>query len=151
MKSLRTLVVPYDFSEPSQTALRTAARLACRLGASLHLLHVIELPAFALGAFGSGLALPLPAPLPCLRERSLQALRDAAHAVDEPPAGIEAHVVEGGAVAERIREAAMELHADLIIMGTHARTGLARLLFGDVAATTVRKAPCPVLTVRAPA
>jgi nucleotide-binding universal stress UspA family protein len=62
----------------------------------------------------------------------------------------EVHVSEG-LPTDAICRVASRLHADLIVMGTHGREGLSHLLLGSVAERTLRRAPCPVLTVRAPA
>ena len=70
---------------------------------------------------------------------------------DEAPGKVEAHVVEAAGIAEAICDAAETFGADLIVMGTHGRTGLAHVFLGSAAERTLRQAPCPVLTVRAPA
>jgi nucleotide-binding universal stress UspA family protein len=66
-----------------------------------------------------------------------------------PEVRVEHRLVQGYAAAEILRMAA-ELKCDLILMGTHGRTGVGRLLMGSVAEQIVRKAPCPVLTVKMP-
>lgn len=65
------------------------------------------------------------------------------------PGKLQPHVAVGSAVADLIRQTAAELGADLIVMGTHGRTGLAHVFLGSVAERTLRRAPCPVLTVQA--
>ena len=73
-----------------------------------------------------------------------------ASGVENPPGKVEAHVLEGSGIADMIIGAAEEHDADLIVMGTHGRTGLAHVFLGSVAERTLRRAPCPVLTVQAP-
>jgi nucleotide-binding universal stress UspA family protein len=67
-----------------------------------------------------------------------------------PGLTVERHLVAGNE-ADEILRLASELKCDLVVMGTHGRTGLRRLLLGSVAESVMRKAPCAVLTVRAPA
>ena len=151
MSEYRTFVVPYDFSAHARAALDAALDLGRRLGADLHLVHVIQPPAYAYGygAYG-GIAAAAPVDLEQLRESAAAALREVVKAVENPPGKLEAHVVSGSIVAEALREKAEQLGADLIVMGTHGRTGLAHVFLGSVAERTLRRAPCGVLTVQAP-
>ena len=145
-----TVMVPYDFSEHSKVALHTALGLAQRLGSVVHLVHVVHRPAFA---YGPGLfetwAVAPPIELPDLRERVDAALHKVVDAVVEASRPMQAHVVDGANIADALREMAEQLGADIIVMGTHGRTGLTHVLLGSVAERTLRQAPCPVLTVRA--
>lgn len=151
MSDYRTFLVPYDFSAHSRAALETAWDLAKRLEAKLHLVHVIQPPAYAYGYTYAGAAMPPPAiDLTEVREGALKALKQVAAEIGELPGGIEPHVVEGAGIADMLRELAEKLGADLIVMGTHGRTGLAHVFLGSVAERTLRRAPCPVLTVHAP-
>jgi universal stress protein A len=141
----QTFLVPHDFSEDAEAALDAAIELARRLGAELHLLHAYQQPVDVLSPYG----VAVPANIgPELRAAALARLRKIA----EPISGLrcEAHAVEGPA-AIVIAEQAQALGADLVVMGTHGRTGLRHLLLGSVAERTVRAAHCPVLTVKAPA
>lgn len=141
MLSIRTILHPTDFSDRSQYALQVAAALARDHGARLHVLHVVPTPILA---YGEGV---VPAePESVLREAREQLDRLVVPA-PEPPA--ERRVKDGDPVAVILR-VARELPADLIVMGTHGRTGLGRLLMGSVAEQVVRRAACPVLTVSAP-
>jgi nucleotide-binding universal stress UspA family protein len=83
-----------------------------------------------------------------IRDGAMQSLREIAAAIEETPGKVEVQVVEGGSITEMIRQSAENLGADLIIMGTHGRTGLAHVFLGSVAERTLRGAPCPVLTVQ---
>ena len=150
MSDYRTIMVPYDFSAHAEAALRIAADLGRHLGSDLHLVHVIQPPsyAFAYGTYG-GAATPA-IDMHAVCEGALKSLRSIADSIEDVvPGRIEPHVVEGTGVADSLRESADELGADLIVMGTHGRTGLAHVFLGSVAERTLRRARCPVLTVQA--
>lgn len=121
---VREIVVATDFSESAQAALRIARDYARRFGARLHLLHV--------GWPGADLASP-----PLLRRLEAE-LAPEVRVVT---------AIESGSPAARIVEYAERHGADLIVLGTHGRTGVTRALLGSVAEHVVRTAPCPVLTV----
>lgn len=149
MSMIRTIVVPYDFSEYADAALDVALELARALGAELHLLHVLQPPAYAYGSelYAGG-------PLHSLSEDHLSLQRETELRLEAVAEGyarqghsIRSLVVDGTRVADTIDQEAARLVADLIVMGTHGRTGLAHLLLGSVAEATLRHAPCPVLTV----
>lgn len=143
MLTIRRILHPTDFSPSSDAALRLAAVLAKDHDAQVVLLHVIEPP-----PVGSSGAVPAPPPgLPPSRAEVEQRL--SALAATLPELRTECRVAEGPA-ADAILEAAQETGCDVIVMGTHGRTGLARLLVGSVAEKVVRRAPCPVLTVKSP-
>ncbi len=141
------ILCPVDFSEVSNGALRLAASLAQACGANLTLVHVVE-PIVAPADFTFG-------PLTTgevedkLVERSLNAARDLAATLDLPKERLTCRVERGRASAEILR-VAHELHADVIVMGTHGYTGMAHVLLGSTAERVIRKAPCPVLTIRPP-
>ena len=82
-----------------------------------------------------------------IRDAAMKSLRDVIAGLDVP-GKVEPHVLEGASVAETLRKTAVDLGADLIVMGTHGRTGLAHVFIGSVAERTLRTAPCPVLTVQ---
>lgn len=149
MQALKRILVATDLSPASEPAVRAAAALAIRMDASLLLLHVLS-------------------------EKELDALAGAhepRHSVEmihgDLEAGMweqyrrvvpdevrrflhtEALVVPGVPAQEVARAAAMK-GADMIVTGTHGRTGLRRILMGSVAEQVLRTAPCPVLTVRPP-
>jgi nucleotide-binding universal stress UspA family protein len=87
-------------------------------------------------------ALGVAVDLPRDAERGLAQL---AAPIGESGLRVETHVVESSSIADAIRRYAEKLGADLIVMGTHGRTALARVLLGSVTERTVREAPCPVL------
>ena len=148
MSEYRKFLVPYDFSSHARVALKTALDLARRLGADLHLVHVIHIPPYVYhgGVYGEA---PPPIDTSSMRDAAARSLAEIANEVSSGPCKVELHVVEGAGVAEALQRAAEDLGADLIVMGTHGRTGLAHVFLGSVAERTLRRAPCPVLTVRA--
>jgi nucleotide-binding universal stress UspA family protein len=149
MGDFRTVVVAYDFSPHSQAALEAAVDLVRRLGSDLHLLHVVQTPAYAYGAYGGAALAPLD--MTHVREGAAASLGEVADGLAGLTGRCETHVAEGVGLAALIQETAEKLGADLIVMGTHGRTGLAHVFLGSVAERTLRGAPCPVLTVQAPA
>ncbi len=148
MPDYRTILVPYDFSEHSKKALETALDLGRRFHSDLHLLHVVTPPIVAYPTMGTTAA-PPSSLLVDLREAAERSLDEVVAAVDKPPGKVKGHISAGGATAETIRETAEQLGADLIVMGTHGRTGMARVFLGSVAERTLRRAPCPILMVSA--
>ena len=147
MLAVRTILHPTDFSDCSRYAFWLACALARDYGARLIVLHVAEWPALG-SAGGEGVVAPMPPPDP-------EALRASAHQqlerLEVPQANVRAErrLEQGDAVSEILR-VAQEARADLIVLGTHGRTGLGRLLMGSVAEQVVRRAACPVLTVKTP-
>lgn len=124
---VKRIAVPTDFSEASDRAVEYAAALARRVGASVYLMHVLRdqsryhLARARLGGLADRLTCGVP--------RVALEVRD-------------------GAPADSIAEAATHYGADLIVMATHARSGLAHLLSGSVAERLIRIASCPVLVLR---
>jgi nucleotide-binding universal stress UspA family protein len=142
--SFRRILVPHDFSAHARRALRTAVRLAAGARGSVVVLHVVPNyhPISEL-ALGESTVWAPPAGLLADARRALE--REAAKAKG---ARVECRV-ELGDPLERILRAARR--ADLIVMSTHGRTGLGRLVIGSVAEKVVRHAPVPVLTIPAAA
>ena len=144
----RIFVVPYDFSASSRAALSAAAGLGRRVNASLHLIHVIEPPKYACGYADMGAsAMPPPVDIEEIRAAAMRSLREVAGATRALGGEAEVHVIEGSGIADMIAEYAKTVAADLIIICTRGRTGVARALLGSVAERTLRCASCPVLTV----
>lgn len=139
------IVVAYDFSEYASAALDAAVDLSRLFDAELHLLHVVQTPAYG---YGTDLSAAAPMVFAEACEAGKQRLDEVAEAISDVPRGVESHALEGGPVAAAIDSFAERIEADLIVMGTHGRTGLAHALIGSVAERTLRRAPCPVLTVR---
>jgi universal stress protein A len=139
----KKILVPTDFSECAAAAVDYAKGLAEKVGGTLTLLHTY-LPMAMAG--GDGTMLPdIDAELAQEAQTQMLALRAELEA-----AGVlvEQRVVRGPS-AETIAQVARAGGFDLIVMGTHGRTGLRHLLLGSVAERVVRLASCPVLTVRA--
>lgn len=141
------ILVPTDFSEPSDAALEYARTLATKFGSTLHLLHVVEAP-FVTGPLGTEVFIAeTPAVQAELFEDSERQLAARITAHDRARFNATTEVVAGTS-ARTIIDVANERGIDLIVMGTHGRSGMAHLLMGSVAEKIVRNAPCPVLTVR---
>ena len=142
--TMSRILVPTDFSDDAEAALEYALGLAQTFGASVHLLHVVDDP-FAAGVWSSGLG--------AAEIAGLQAtlVRDAEQRLERtvPPTttGVTSEV-RIGPPPRQIVDVARERDIDLIVMGTHGRTGLAHIVMGSVAERVVRLAPCPVLTFR---
>jgi nucleotide-binding universal stress UspA family protein len=141
MLPIRTILHPTDFSYRSQHAFRLACALARDYGARLHLLHVVPTP---LMVYMEGMVAE---PLTDFREEVLAQLRTLQP--DDPAIRPEYSLREGD-VTHEILQFAADQACDLIVLGTHGRTGLSRLLMGSVAEGVVRRAGCPVLTVKTP-
>lgn len=146
MVMYKHILCPTDFSAPARKALQYACDLAAQYDAELHLLHVLPDPVAALTAYG-----PVVSAIPPDWEESMrtQVNQQLADAVDKDWARnrkLRRAVCEGVPFAEIIRYA-RENDIDLIVMGTHGRTGFNHFLMGSEAEKVVRKASCPVLTI----
>lgn len=147
MIQLNRILLPTDFSNYSAEATKYACALAEKFDAELHLLHVLETHLSATPEFAAGLALPTPVKesrAAC--EQLLVKVLDPAWA--ELRKGRIVRSIEDGNPFVEIVRYAKEHEIDLIVIGTHGRGALAQVLMGSVADRVVRKAPCPVLTVR---
>jgi nucleotide-binding universal stress UspA family protein len=144
--NLKTILVPFDFSECSDAALRYGLELARKFGASLHLLHVIQDPATQPWA-AEGFAVPLLDVVDQWQKEAEQRLLKAIPAEDRARATV---VCTIASPYPEILRYAGEQRIDLIVMGTHGRGGVTHMLLGSIAEKVVRRAPCPVLTVRHP-
>jgi nucleotide-binding universal stress UspA family protein len=148
MLNIQGILHPTDLSTHSMGAFRVACALARDYGARLIVLHVAPVP--TVGAAGI-----VPSPPVAGSEASADdtqkelaaALRD--FQAKDAKVPIE-HRVEHGDPADVIRKVAAEARCDLIVMGTHGRTGLRRMLMGSVAEQVLRRGTCPVLIVKAP-
>jgi universal stress protein A len=145
----KKILCAVDFSEPSRIAMLEAAALARDADAALVVAHVYQPPRGSMVA--TDMLAPAPAEVEATvaedAERRLRPWVDEAGKVADR--AVEPRVVPGAA-AERIVALARELGADLVVLATHGRTGLARVLLGSVAERVVREAPCSVLVVRRP-
>jgi nucleotide-binding universal stress UspA family protein len=151
MKSLEHILVPVDFSPWSKAAFDHAVMLAQRTGAMLDLLFVwpghgdVAAERFEdVHAQGPFVSSGLTEFARTLEGRELEALMTTARAFGVHTRGR----LESGSAARAILRVATDDRYDLIVMGTHGRTGMAHLLFGSVTEQAVRAAPCPVMTIR---
>ena len=146
MITLNNILVPSDFSECSDQAIRYGLELARKFDASLHLLHVVQDPATQPWA-AEGFAMPLLEVIEQWQKQAEDRLLTAVPPIERGRARVASTV--GSPYPEILRYAA-EHDIDLIVMGTHGRGGVSHLLLGSIAEKVVRRAPCPVLTVRYP-
>ena len=140
-----------DFSDPSLPALEAAAAEARRRDSALHLLHVVDVGTFALADAAAG-GLPFVHGIPGISLRTIDDLQAAAwsrlrevltdFAIDGEAIAMSGHA------AQTIVDHARSASAELVVVGTHGRTGLARLTLGSTAESIIRSAPCSVLVVR---
>jgi nucleotide-binding universal stress UspA family protein len=151
MPRWKCILVPCDFSPCSVAAAELAAELAAEHGARLVLHHATERPSAL-----SGTATIQPDPArgaiavdDWLHEEARRSLGQLARAVGRDGLAVETRS-DLGKPDEAILRAIRETSADLCVMGTHGRTGLAHLLVGSIAERIVRTSPVPVLTVRGP-
>lgn len=141
MLPIKTILHPTDFSDASAHALQMAAMLARDYSARLIVLHAMEPPIYY-GELGVSFSAP---------ESHRDSALDRVTALIESlaPLNAESLLLDGVAAPEILR-VAKEEHADMIVIGSHGRTGIGRVLMGSVAEEIARKAPCPVLIVRTP-
>jgi nucleotide-binding universal stress UspA family protein len=146
---LKKIMVATDFSEPSEAALAYGQQLARTFGAELTLFHAVgDIAARASGGDGFAFIDPV------LQTQIETSAREKAGSLisdeDRDQLRARAVVVTAASAAAAITEYAHREQVDLIIVGTHGRSGVAHLVMGSVAERVVRTAPCPVLTVRHP-
>jgi nucleotide-binding universal stress UspA family protein len=151
MLTLKKVLVATDFSEPSNTALEYGRALARTFGASLEVLHVIQSPL----AYSAGSEMMPTDPAYVSLQQELEAaarttLDATVREDDRRELGARTTLLTASGVATAIVSHAKDCGADIIVIGTHGRSGLTHLLMGSVAEKVVRLAPCPVLTVRHP-
>lgn len=146
MAAIKKVLCPSDLSDECRPALVMACEWARKFGAELHLLHVV-----------AGLSTPYPYLGPPFNEAMSwetmirQKARDALNALALPDGFASLKIVRelrSGSPAAHIEEYAKAQNINLIVMGTHGRSGFSHFLLGSVAENVVRRAPCSVLTVR---
>ena len=146
MIQIKRILVPMDFSDCSVQALRFGQELCLKFEADLHLLHVLESYVTGTPQFGMGLALPQ------IKEESSEAvvtrMQELTESADWPADRNIVHATTAGVPFVEIIRYARESEIDLIVIGTHGRTGLRHVFLGSVAENVVRQGPCPVLTIR---
>lgn len=148
MLHIKRILVPIDFSPASELALEDAADLARGLGAEIDLLHVWELPALV-GPQEVYIGAAMPAAtinaIEAQSEKAVEQVAIEARAKNMPV--LKARALPGSPYHIIVDEAERGRY-DLIVVGTHSRKNIARLLLGSVAEQVVRHAPCPVLVAR---
>jgi len=147
MYEFKKILVPLDFSDYSKKALTFAVDFAMRFNSQITLLYVLE-PMIYPADLALGQITPLGMDHENLQfaEKELQKIQQTLIA-----GKIESEIiVAAGKPFFEINRTAQEINADLIIIATHGHTGVEHILFGSTAEKVVRKAPCPVLTLREP-
>ena len=145
MAAIKTILVATDFSVAAETALDNALALAAQLGAKVYLVHAYELP---IVGFPDG---TLIASAEVAGRIIASAQKDLAACVAKRrDSSVEiVPILKQADPREAVLAVAEEVSADLVVMGTHGRRGLARALIGSVAESVVRTSPVPVLTIHA--
>ena len=141
----KSILVPTDLSPGAEEALDYACELATKLGATIHLLNVIGIPAMGVPELGVAVTASVIDTLIQDNQEALDRLKESKKCA----AQIGEVLLRTGDARDVINQTAKELGCDLIVMGTHGRRGVTRALLGSVTETVVRTAPCPVLAVRA--
>lgn len=144
---IKRILVPIDFSEHSKNALRYAINFAKIFQSKLHLIYVLE-PVIYPADFSMGqIAFPsMDVELDSRAKEELDKLAEREVGAQIPYETI----VKTGKPFVEINESAAELNIDLIIIASHGESGVEQILFGSTAEKVVRKAPCPVLSLRNP-
>ena len=146
MITLKRILVPTDFSETSEVAAKYARALAAVFNCDLHLIHVLENPYLAYDPLSF---MPPPNFFEELEAQTRDRLKRLLADWEPLQPHVEIVATRGSAFVEIIQYAKAH-NIDLIVLGTHGRGPIAHMLMGSVAEKIVRKAPCPVLTVRHP-
>lgn len=146
MISIKNILCPIDYSVYSEKALKYAIEFAEKYNAKLYLMHVLDIRIYDITD-------PELYNVNVIDKETINKLRERLHkCISEDTRKnieVETIVIEGVPFAEIIKKA-RECKVDLIVLGTHGRTGLSHAIMGSVAEKVVRKAPCPVLTIRHP-
>lgn len=140
----KRILVPIDFSPPSEAALTYAIKLAQAAHAEVYAAHIIPVPHVLDALYERGFTPP--ESVKRISQKARKRIKEISQTT-APTFPIHVRFQEGEA-AEVILEQATKLKVNLIIMGTHGRGGAVRFLLGSVAESVVRRAPCPVLTLR---
>ena len=146
---LRKVLLPTDFSGCANYALSYAASIARATGATIICVHVVEPIVPAVGYTGLAEPMPIADISEQLEDSAERELPQLAECEEFNGLDVEEVIVHGDAAAEIVRVAA-EQEVDLIVVSSHGRTGLGRILFGSTAEAVVRHASCPVLVVKPP-
>lgn len=147
MEAIKKILVPIDFSDYSKNSLRYAIGFAKHFNSKMYVLYVVE-PAVYPADFSLG-QVAIPTTDVDMAERADKEMNRLTE--EEIGSSVEFEkIIKTGKPFMEIIETASEIDSDLIIIATHGHTGVEHLLFGSTAEKVVRKAPCPVLTLRDP-
>lgn len=150
MSKISKILAPTDFSESSQAALTQAAELARAFNARLEVLHVWEIPVFLPGELVVGVSGAQESLMELVQKRANQRLAELAAKAGASGLQISALSCVLGVPHATIVDTATAGGHDMIVLGSHGRTGLKRALLGSVAERVVRHAPCTVVVARQP-
>src|SRR5450432_2641038 len=149
MPSLRTILVPTDLSPCSSRALASAQEFASAFGATIDLLYVWSAPSLvAPESVITGVGINEQPLLEWIRHSASEQLTKFEAEARQSGIAVRGSLCEAGDPASTILERAAAGKYDLLVLGTHGRTGISHVIMGSVAEKVVRRAPCPVLTVR---
>ncbi len=146
---IRSILLPTDFSECANEAFSYAAFFARQNNATITCVHVIEPIVPAVGYTGLAETLPTPDLSEQLEDAAEREFPKIADCEEFKGLEVDEVITHGDASAEIVR-LATERKIDLIVISSHGRTGIGRMLFGSIAEEVVRHAPCPVLVVKQP-
>ena len=146
MAELRRFLVPTDFTETSERALEWALDLAKRVGAAVTVMHAYEIPILG---FPDGALIASPDIATKISEAARSGLDRTVARVKDRGVPVDA-ILRDGVAYEEVNAVAEAIQADLIIIGTHGRRGIARALLGSVAENVIRTATRPVVTIHGP-
>lgn len=142
----KKILVPIDFSSHSDKAVEAAVELARAFDGELHLVHAYSMPMAMVGPYDYQIPANI---LGDLRDSAARRVDEEAKKLTDAGVKVNALIAEGVAT-QVITDAAEQIGADLIVMGTRGLTGLKHAVLGSVTERTIRHAPCPVLTITDP-
>ena len=146
MLTIRRILVPVDFTETAERAFQYAVELARKFDASVTVLHAYQIPAYGFPDAAIIASAELATQMANAGQARLDSLIDS-----NKTSGISmTAILRDGVPWEEIKAVAEEVHADLIVIGTHGRRGLARALLGSVAENVIRTSNLPVLVIHGP-
>jgi nucleotide-binding universal stress UspA family protein len=146
MVTLRQIVVPVDFTETSDKALAYAIEFARTMNASITVMHAYQIPVYGFPDGAYITTADVAAQISSAAQGRLDALVESVKPSNVPVTGL----LRNGVAWEEINAVAAEVKADLIVIGTHGRRGLARALLGSVAENVIRTGVVPVLVIHGP-